>query len=531
MEGNKLLLDILKKMVLVPVTLHPKAPPMPSDRSPSKIPCIPFTPRSERFLKTVVPIEKSEFEALVGNYLDALPPIGVPESEVHHFALPHPKTIMCPKWFHTDIDWNQYTSAVLNATRALVHLVDSSSIGYGLGADDHGELLCGWYNMNWGKEHPTQPRLVTVELVTVTMPAWCFGERDMLDFTNAKSFVNPGSSEEASKTSAATKLWARLHDFCYLHDAHYFLVTTYNQWTFGCFSSLWSTGYVAPAMKFDATTPNVVQSVMCWIHSAHGHSKGYRIPKVLAEENEIKLNQDKDRTGKRKAVDDREGEKGWKRRKQGDTRRAFGVVPWLTHPQSDGTTRQQESAASSPPLKYDAEFMRFEALSSAARAAFAVAFRAPPTLDHPQRPELATSPASAANGDGQSLTARNFGMGPSTTGANVQADLAPDVASTGNPAWFFPTVTAPAAGNPVSAAQLTMPVAMTPTYAYNSPTDVAWPPHVGRDIPYGVSGPITHFPEVEIHMLAPGSVFQQQTVESDAPAGSNPNPEVISMEL
>lgn len=29
-------------------------------------------------------------------------------------------------------------------------------------------------------------------------------------------------------------------------------------------------------MRFDATTPNVFQAAMFWMHSAHGHKNGYK---------------------------------------------------------------------------------------------------------------------------------------------------------------------------------------------------------------------------------------------------------------
>ncbi|EJD40858.1 hypothetical protein AURDEDRAFT_170050 [Auricularia subglabra TFB-10046 SS5] len=513
---------------------------MPNDGSRSKIPCIPFCPRSSRFLKTIVPIEKAEFETLVNNYVAAMPPVVVADSDLHHFALPHPKSIMCPKVFHRDIDFHQFTCGVLNATRALVHLVDSTAVGYGLGPDEHGEMLCGWYNMNWGKEHPVQHHLTSVELVTVTMPAWCFGEQDMLEFTNAQPFGNPGSREEASQSSAATNLWARLHDFCYLHDAHYFLVTTYNQWTFGCFSNLRSTGYVAPAMKFDARIPNVVQSVMfakdptsvnihfvtatkpCRMREqpmfwlvAHNHTGPFSHARVR-EENESKLG----RNGKRKVPDDRDDDDGcWKRRRaSGDMRRAFRNVPWLLAldaPPPHCATGWKGPAASRPPFGYKMEFMRFEALSS---SAFAVASQRAP-IDH-QRPELATSDDSAMSGSSDA----DGNVEMSHTGARVdpQATQGSHFPIRENPAWFFRPFPISAFDSSALVVAPIMPVVGGPVDAHSEPMNVDWGTPLGRVPPVGGVNP-GPFPKPAMPTFIPRTVFQQPTAQCDAHGGPIPD--------
>lgn len=281
--STRSLLDVLGELVLHPVNRHVHAPPV-DDKTNSKTPCIPFLPQSTRFLRDIVALDKEHFTALVNNYIAAWPPIDLSKQQESYFVIPHPKNIQFPPNFRADMDYFIYITAVLNATNGTLEFINDSATARNLGtADLEGKLLCGWPHTMWGIAHPRAPCLVKVEVVIVTMPAWCFTPKDMADFTSMGSYTNPASPLDETKMPTAAKLWARLHDFCYGHDSHYFIVATYEQWAFGCFSSFWGTGYVAPPMNFDAKAPTVIQAAMYWLDSAREHPQGYQIPETCEQ--------------------------------------------------------------------------------------------------------------------------------------------------------------------------------------------------------------------------------------------------------
>lgn len=62
-KSSVFLNDLLAEMVLPEVQHHPCAPKMPpNDHTNSTIPCLPFTPRSQRMLETIHPISHEDFQ-------------------------------------------------------------------------------------------------------------------------------------------------------------------------------------------------------------------------------------------------------------------------------------------------------------------------------------------------------------------------------------------------------------------------------------------------------------------------------------
>lgn len=275
--------DILAEMVLAPVSRHPRAPQMPpDDYTNSKLHCIPVTPRAVRHLQHVMPIPTKTFKEDVDAYLRAFSKNIIDHRDRRRFMLPDPAMFVYPSRLLMDEDTPAYTNVVFKLVCNLLAVLEMAMPDHSFASEKADPLHCGWSNFNWGRANESEHRLSDVKLVTVTMPMWCFANKDMLDFCSKQEFVNPASlaKEGLENVSASTRLWARLHDYCFCHDAHYFVITTYNQWIFGAFSAHWTTGFATQPMKFDAANPNVVQTLLFWMHSSYGHPKGYKITKV-----------------------------------------------------------------------------------------------------------------------------------------------------------------------------------------------------------------------------------------------------------
>ncbi|KZW03311.1 hypothetical protein EXIGLDRAFT_759178 [Exidia glandulosa HHB12029] len=281
-KNSRLLQDLLAEMVLPEVVHHHNAPKMPPDEHTGSImPCLPFVPRSHRFLETIHPIAHDEFKQALNNYLASLPELAISGREARRFMLPEPGLMAWPHHMKMDDHFRKFSDDVLGCVYSIMNYVDRGVDLHDFGAEKGGAMHCGWTNNNWGLCNPVLHRLTDVKVVTVTMPAWCFAPKDMADFVNMKTFMNPATLMHDSPTvPTAVKLWARLHDFCYLHDAHYFIVSTYEQWAFGAFSDQYSTGFVSSPMNYSASIPTVFEAAMFWMHSAHGHPSGYKVKPV-----------------------------------------------------------------------------------------------------------------------------------------------------------------------------------------------------------------------------------------------------------
>ncbi|EJD40861.1 hypothetical protein AURDEDRAFT_115723 [Auricularia subglabra TFB-10046 SS5] len=373
--------ETLAEMELTFVDHHPDAPPMPPNNTNSSIPCLPFTPRSERYLKTILPILQEDFEAKINKYLHSLPRIPIDRRDSRRFLLPEPGIGAWIPHLFMDNHVRKYAEDTLATVHNIVSFVDRNLMVHSFGDEKSGgPMLCGWSNFNWGPALVAQHRLAEVKLVTVTMPMWCFAPKDMADFVNMRNFDNPATLSRESAVPTAVKLWARLQDFCYLHDAHYFIVSTYEQWVFGTFSPQYSTAYVSQPMQYDAKSPNVIEAIMCWIHSAYGHSEGFPITKVYSEDNSKPLDAPTaGRKMKRKADADNDAAgatRVWRTttKPPSSKRRMFTKVPWLESNDRPtmGPYRDQEPADTSRPQGpgFVADNMHFSYITGIHRSAF-----------------------------------------------------------------------------------------------------------------------------------------------------------------
>ncbi|KAF8610430.1 hypothetical protein BDV93DRAFT_15907 [Ceratobasidium sp. AG-I] len=83
----------------------------------------------------------------------------------------------------------------------------------------------------------------------------------------------------------AQQLWAFIHDRCEEHQCHFFIVTTYDQWAFGCFSKEWTRAFITSPYSYDDTRPTIMERTLHWVLSAtlqaEHQSNGYVTPEEL----------------------------------------------------------------------------------------------------------------------------------------------------------------------------------------------------------------------------------------------------------
>ncbi|CAE7059641.1 unnamed protein product [Rhizoctonia solani] len=66
----------------------------------------------------------------------------------------------------------------------------------------------------------------------------------------------------------AQKLWAFIHDRCEEHQCHFFIVTTYEQWAFGCFSKEWTHAFITQPYSYTDSRPTIMERTLHWVLSA-----------------------------------------------------------------------------------------------------------------------------------------------------------------------------------------------------------------------------------------------------------------------
>ncbi|KAL1743952.1 hypothetical protein HDZ31DRAFT_83060 [Schizophyllum fasciatum] len=124
-------------------------------------------------------------------------------------------------------------------------------------------------------------------VLVAVQPPWILGEHDMNNFARLRQFppfrgVEPqvGEKPEPSDLEGKQRVWAKLWDTCVRNNTHWFVLTNYNQWVFGHFSSGWTTASISPVLNYDNETPTIMECLTFWLASASQAPGSIAIPKV-----------------------------------------------------------------------------------------------------------------------------------------------------------------------------------------------------------------------------------------------------------
>ncbi|KAF8510697.1 hypothetical protein JB92DRAFT_2938511 [Gautieria morchelliformis] len=107
-----------------------------------------------------------------------------------------------------------------------------------------------------------------VKCVVIALPPWNFSPQDFEDFTTMQAFSDGSTSRDGLSNDPpwrnADRMWAYLHDLCFIHECHHFVLTSYQQWAFGAFSTYYTTGFVTPTTPWDAKPKSVLELFTYW---------------------------------------------------------------------------------------------------------------------------------------------------------------------------------------------------------------------------------------------------------------------------
>uniref|UniRef100_A0A0W0EXX7 Uncharacterized protein n=1 Tax=Moniliophthora roreri TaxID=221103 RepID=A0A0W0EXX7_MONRR len=131
-----------------------------------------------------------------------------------------------------------------------------------------------------------QPELVKTQrksVVVAFQPPWVLSPQDMKTFASCRAFpthLAPGHMFTINPLKSEERIWAKLWDLCVTQQTPWFVLTSYNQWVFGMFSSGWTSALITGAYEWNSTCPTVIECLTFWLASAMGIATNIRYPKV-----------------------------------------------------------------------------------------------------------------------------------------------------------------------------------------------------------------------------------------------------------
>ncbi|KAF9464673.1 hypothetical protein BDZ94DRAFT_1255649 [Collybia nuda] len=125
--------------------------------------------------------------------------------------------------------------------------------------------------------HSNRPRA----LVVAYQPPWILTHQDIKEFSECRSFPPFRKLGNAFPIplKSRERLWAKMWDTCVQHRTHWFVLTSYDNWVFGTFSTGFTTAFVTNVYSYDSYNPTIIEFLTFWTLSATG-IVGCTIPKV-----------------------------------------------------------------------------------------------------------------------------------------------------------------------------------------------------------------------------------------------------------
>ncbi|KAG8721923.1 hypothetical protein FRC08_008899 [Ceratobasidium sp. 394] len=130
-------------------------------------------------------------------------------------------------------------------------------------------------------------------VATFVQEPWVLSPKDFEAFCSVRELRNyvPKFTPDTPTTPTdrpwgqAQQLWAFIHDRCEEHQCHFFIVTSYEQWAFGCFSKAWTRAFITPPYSYNDARPTIMERTLHWVLSAtlqiEHQNNGYIAPEEL----------------------------------------------------------------------------------------------------------------------------------------------------------------------------------------------------------------------------------------------------------
>ncbi|CAE6509411.1 unnamed protein product [Rhizoctonia solani] len=121
-----------------------------------------------------------------------------------------------------------------------------------------------------------EPDIPQATVATFVQEPWVLSPHDFATFCSLRELRNyvpkfvPGTPvmPHDKPWGQAQQLWAFIHDRCEEHQCHFFIVTTYEQWAFGCFSKEWTHAFITQPYSYSDSQPTITERTLHWVLSA-----------------------------------------------------------------------------------------------------------------------------------------------------------------------------------------------------------------------------------------------------------------------
>ncbi|CEL52117.1 hypothetical protein RSOLAG1IB_00654 [Rhizoctonia solani AG-1 IB] len=121
-----------------------------------------------------------------------------------------------------------------------------------------------------------EPEVPRATVATFVQEPWVLSPHDFAAFCSLRELRNyvpkfvPNTPvmPHDKPWGQAQQLWAFIHDRCEEHQCHFFIVTTYEQWAFGCFSKEWTHAFITKPYSYSDSQPTIMERTLHWVLSA-----------------------------------------------------------------------------------------------------------------------------------------------------------------------------------------------------------------------------------------------------------------------
>lgn len=168
----------------------------------------------------------------------------------------------------------------LQTVQRVFHIMFPATKDWGfVTLDDHGRDDDNFKKFHWTDVNQDHPDIHDLSVTVACQPPWILSDESMWQFTRLKSLPEGTTRPLRGKE----RLWGKLWDTCVHNQTPFFILTSYQQWTFGMFSRGWTTAFVSPVIDAQSRSPTVMHALLYWLGSALRAPGGFVQPVEVAE--------------------------------------------------------------------------------------------------------------------------------------------------------------------------------------------------------------------------------------------------------
>ncbi|KAE9387498.1 hypothetical protein BT96DRAFT_484276 [Gymnopus androsaceus JB14] len=305
-KGTDNLKSYVREAALPRMTNDRFAPPMPPDGHKSHQNTLKVRPESWRRLENIYTLENFRMEEVITAWIDTYLPEHALGVEDRDEATGETLSIPCPG---TDFDimyqeerrpsdinrlapW--VDNLALMTVQRIIHLLHPDTQLWNFSLADEGDVdrkIFQYYMWSIpghvldGLQEERRKAVQYSSVVVAFQPPWILSLQDIKEFAKCRSFPPFRERGNAFPTplNSTHRLWAKLWDLCVSKNTPWFVLTSYNHWTFGMFSKGWTNAFISGVYAHSAYSPTITECLTFWVASAMRIATTLRYPKVCEE--------------------------------------------------------------------------------------------------------------------------------------------------------------------------------------------------------------------------------------------------------